>query len=156
MRQPLTLLILLIAGSAALAESPSHPFATGQQSILGLEQSSLLEWGPSTLGFSQTWSGGESRSQGFLLKEFRSQLHPTLEFRARFGMSFQPSAMSGRQDGNARFELPEATLTWRPGKDTMIRLQFQQGSVWQSRGVFDDPVLGEFGYGRPNPFGETP
>ncbi len=156
MKQALTILILLAAFQVALADLPGHPFAVPSQAPLSLEGPSLLEWGPSTLGFSQTWYGGESRSQGFLLKEFRSVLHPTLEFRARFGMSFQPEVMNGSTDGNARFEIPEAMLTWKPGESTIIRLHFQQGSLRHDspysmgRSVFDSP------YGLADPFAETP
>ncbi len=156
MRQALTFLILLAFAGAVSADSPSHPLASSPETSLSLGNSSLLEWGPSTLGFSQSWGGGESRSQGFLLKEFRSQLHPSLVFSANFGMSFEPGAMSGRQDGNAHFVIPEATLTWTPAENTMICLQFQHGRLWDDPRFNDGHYGYNFKYGRPDLFGETP
>ncbi len=156
MRRTLTILILMASAWTLSAESVSHPMASAAENTLSLENSSLLQWGPSTLGFSQSWGGGESQSQGFLLKEFRSQLHPSLVFSANFGMSFEPSAMSGRQDGNARFVIPEATLTWTPAENTMIRLQFSQGRAWNDASYFSGRYGYDFGYGRPDPIGETP
>ncbi|MBC8368141.1 hypothetical protein H8E52_12100 [bacterium] len=156
MRRTLTILILMACAWAVSAETSSHPLASTPESSLSLGNSSLLQWGPSTLGFSQSWGGGESRSQGFLLKEFRSQLHPSLVFSANFGMSFEPSAMSGQQDGNAHFVIPQATLTWTPAENTMIRLQFSQGRTWNDPSYFGGRYGYDLGYGRPDPFGETP
>jgi hypothetical protein len=149
-------LFLLALLAPAGAELPQHPFAAPSQSSLSLEGPSLLEWGTSTLGYSQTWYGGESRSQGFLLKEFRSVLHPSLEFKARFGMSFQPGAMNGSGDENARFEIPEASLTWRPGGNTVIRLHFQQGSLGQSLPYSTGSSAFDSQFGIFDPFAETP
>jgi len=147
---------LFLAAGPVQAVDSNHPFAVKPLDVLRLEESPLLQWGPSSLSFSQTWSGGESRSQGTLLKEFRSVLHPTLTFKARFGLSFQPGTMVGGEQAPPRFELPEATLTWKPGENTVLRLQFQQGSLW------NDPLrrYGRAGvdswYGRPGLWDEMP
>lgn len=130
MRQLAIILALLLVPGLALADALGHPFAARPGGLALSEDSRLLQWGPSTLGYSQAWFGGESRSQGYLLKELHAQLHPTLSFRARFGLSFQPGALGGTAEAAPRFELPEAVLTWRPGEDTVIRLQFQQGGLW--------------------------
>jgi len=156
MKQVLPMLILLAFVPAARAEMTDLGSSFRPGTPLHLEGAPLLQWGPSTLGFSQSWVGGRSRSQGYLLKEFRSQLHPSLVLRARFGMSFQPSAMSGNEDGNARFEIPEASLTWKPGGSTVVRIQFQQGGLW------GDPRFGPAGFGNDpwrrglDPFDTTP
>jgi len=142
MRMLLSTLAVLVALIAS-AQTLDHPMAASVSQGLGLHESKLLQWGPSTLGYSQIWSGGESRSHGFLLKEFRSQLHPSLSFRARFGLSFQPGTLDAAGENASRFEIPEATLTWMPGENTLVRLQFQQGSLWNSS--YDDLGFREFG-----------
>lgn len=135
---------LLAVAPAAAADAP-HPFAKPLDPIgagpgLSLDR---LEWGPTTLAYSTAWSGGESFSQGFLLQELRSVLAPDLTFRARFGLAFTPGAQLAGREGPARFTLPEASLTWRPTRNMIFRLEYQQlgaGSpYYRTRPAWDQP-----------------
>jgi hypothetical protein len=118
---------ILLAATAAAADAP-HPFARPLDPIASTPGLNLdrLAWGPTTLAYSAAWSGGESASQGFLLKELRSVLAPGLTFRARFGLAFTPGAQLAGREGPASFTLPEASLTWRPSEHVTLRLEYQQ------------------------------
>jgi len=51
-----------------------------------------LEWGRTTLSYSQTWLGSQSHSQAYLLKDLRAPLASGLTFNARFGLGFSRAA----------------------------------------------------------------
>lgn len=124
MQKFLTFLLLATSLPLAASELPAHPFVLSPESER--EFSLPFEWGPTTLGYSQSWGGGESWSRGMMMKSLKAELMPGLHFQARMGLSYRAGAFNAAE--NARFELPEASLVWRPREDFVLRLQFSHGS----------------------------
>lgn len=130
-RPLLTCLLLLALAAPALAETPLGPLALSApiqgspQLGLGLDR---LQWGPTALSYSQSWSAGETSSLGLLTRDLRIPLGGQLDFNARFGLAFTPGAsqLAGEQ-GGARFVLPYAALDWRPGENFILHLEVGQG-----------------------------
>ena len=146
------ILAVMLLAPAAMAELPVHPLASSGGSNSLLPDGGFLDWGPTTLGYSTAWSGGQSYSQGFMHKQVSADLLPGLSFKAHFGVSYQPGARLNDSGQGSRLEIPEATLTWRPSENFLMRLQWRQGSLgspysrdpwlnpWESGG-WDDPLL---------------
>ena len=65
--------------------------------------------------------------KGLLTRDLRIPLGAQLDFNARFGLAFSPSAQQlGGEEGGPRFVLPYAALDWRPGKG---RRQARRASI---------------------------
>lgn len=144
----LACLLLVAAVAPAAAESAPHPLAQGAPLTLttspqlgfGLER---LQWGPTTLSYSQSWMGGRSSSLGLLTRDLRVPLGGQLDFSARFGLAFTPSGQQLGGEEGARFVLPYAALDWRPGDSFRLRVEVGQGlgyspygySPWHSAGL---------------------
>ena len=126
----LALLILSLPCAAAWGQSADHPLAKHSAMGLSIPGLSRLEWGPTSLSYSQAWSSAGSQSQGFLLKELRGQLAPSLTFQAQMGVAFTPGGGLSSQGEPARFALPFAALTWRPSESTIFRLEYSQRSAY--------------------------
>jgi len=130
---------LLVLAPTAGADLSGHPLAAPGSSLSLAPDPGFLQWGPTTLGYSTAWSGGQNYSQGFLLKQVSAELLPGLNFQAQFGFSYQPG-MQVSGDNGARLEIPAAMLTWQPSENFVMRLQWQQGGL--ANDLFrQDPLL---------------
>jgi len=137
MRRPLSALFcLLLLPAIGLAQTDAlHPLAAplgGADAGLSLGLN-RLDWGPTTLSYSQSWGGGQSQSLGLLTRDLRIPLGGNLDFSTRFGVAFTPGAdLSGQQQAG-RFVLPFAALDWQPGESFLLHLEVGQGlgsTVW--------------------------
>jgi hypothetical protein len=129
-RRFLASLLLLAVAVPALAETPLNPLAQSSPLLaspqlgLGLDR---LQWGPTAVSYSQSWGAGESHSLGLLTRDLRIPLGAQLDFNARFGLAFSPSAQRLDSEQGARFVLPFAALDWRPGDNFLLHLEVGQG-----------------------------
>ena len=144
MRVAVLLALLAFAAPIAASTPAPHPFAKSDGSAkLGFSLPGI-EWGNTTLSYSQAWNGNASASQGLLTKDLFASLAPGLEFRAQFGMQFSPGL--GSEDGEAqpRWVLPYAALNWEPSEHLQFRLEFSQfgtGTGYPTR-IYADPFQG--------------
>lgn len=121
-----TALCLLLMSSGVLADATEHPFAK-QTAPVGLDLSfGRLEWGKTTLGYSQSWIGSGSISQGYLLKDLRAPLADGLELNARFGFSFVPGTGLNGASNEAELVIPYAALHWQPSESFQLRLEYSR------------------------------
>lgn len=118
----LSLLILLVTPLAAATEV--HPFAISEPAQ-GLDLSfGRLEWGRTSLSYSQAWSEAGSFSQGLLLKELCAPLTSQLDFRAQFGLAFTPGTGPDGEPRQPELVIPYAALNWEPSDHFQLRLEY--------------------------------
>ena len=98
--------------------------AAGGVPTLGFDR---LQWGPTTLSYSQSWGGGQSRSLGMLTRDLRVPLGGNLDFNTRFGVAFTPNAGLSGQEQSGQFVLPYAALDWRPSDSFLFHVEVGQG-----------------------------
>jgi hypothetical protein len=148
----LACLLLLALAAPVLADTALNPLAqalpitSSPQLGLGLDR---LQWGPTAISYSQSWSAGESHSLGLLTRDLRIPLGAQLDFNARFGLAFSPGAQQlSSEEGGPRFVLPYAALDWRPGESFILHLEVGQGGGlydpfapygWRSGGLLSPP-----------------
>jgi hypothetical protein len=137
-RRPLFALACLLLPAVALADAEApvggetlHPLGalptlgtSGGGAALGLDR---FQWGPTTLSYSQSWGGGQSRSLGMLTRDLRVPLGGNLDFNTRFGVAFTPNAGLSGQEQAGQFVLPYAALDWRPTESFLLHVEVGQG-----------------------------
>lgn len=137
-RRPLFALTCLLLPAVALADVEAaaggetlHPLGalstfgvSDGAATLGLDR---FEWGSTTLSYSQSWGGGQSRSLGMLTRDLRVPLGQNLDFNTRFGVAFTPNAGLSGQEQGGQFVLPYAALDWRPTDSFLLHLEVGQG-----------------------------
>ncbi len=116
------LTLLFLTGLAPATEE--HPFAITPESPRLDLSFGRLEWGPTSVLYSQSWSGSQSFGRGYLLKDLRAPLAPGLDFRARFGMAFTPGGGWDGQPRSPELVLPYAALSWEPTENLLLRFEF--------------------------------
>ena len=131
MRASIAMGLLMVAASA-WGQSLEHPFARQEQPV-GWRFPLGLEWGRTTLSYSQTWLGSQSLSQAYLLKDLRAPLASGLTFNARFGLGFSPGgSLNQQQDRQPELVIPYAALSWQPSEHFLLRLEYShpgQGAI---------------------------
>jgi len=116
--------VLTLIAMATQAAVQEHPFLR-TPAVQNLDKPlSMLQWGRTSLSYSQAWAGGRSFSQGMLLKGFRMDLTRGLSFEASFGMSFQPTNQWGPENNATEFVLPYAAFHWQVGDSFSMQLEY--------------------------------
>ena len=139
-----SLALILCAAPLSATTTATHPFARSEApSRLGFSLPGI-EWGSTTLSYSQAWFGGSSASRGLLTKELFAPLAPGLEFQAQFGLQFTPGLGSADGEAQPNWVLPYAALNWEPSDHFQLRLEYSQyGSGWGSPSrLYSDPFRG--------------
>jgi hypothetical protein len=132
------LLILLLVGWISISAPPvpaqTHPFAIEQTTPDLKSIPDLFQWGPTSVSYSQSWSGNQSFSRGYLLKDMYARLTGTLDFEARVGLSFTPGTRLDGSSNSSELEIPFAAINWRPSDNFSLRVEYSQGSYYPDRG----------------------
>lgn len=137
-------LLLTLISVAVQAAVQEHPFLR-TPAVQGHDRPlNMLQWGRTSLSYSQAWAGGRSFSQGMLLKGLRMDLAPGLSFEASFGMSFQPTNQWGAESNSTEFVLPYAAVHWQIGDSFSMQLEYSNmGDTGMGYYKYYSPFLSE-------------